>query len=230
MGKIQLLLDKLGISLTPLERFVQTQWGHLLPVPVVSPNDVETYRNFIATLFINAAGSDKGSRLPSSRDDDDDAPKFEKRLSTLRLMEDVANYLMSKKGCMEDNVLVSGFAYKWIYDGSGSGATIESGKVARGTDARHCEAGSGVGSRGKEVEDDNVGCRSQASYAAPPGNCRVGTLRTESSASGFRLEGGTGIESLQYFTTVNWRLLHSRLGDDLCFEMLTTKMIFATCG
>ena len=217
MTKLRLLLDKLGISLTPLQSYVVARWGPRMPSPLVQSDDPQSYVDFVASIFIHDDTATKtldfvcGDPLASYRSSDGVGSQlpdldvvvinFEKKSSTSRLVDEVANHLMSKRGSTEDNVLVSGFGHRWVFDGSGN-VNRKNDNVDLGPNTQN--------GRGNQVS------------ARPGMGGAPGSL--------FKLETGTGKESLQYYCTANWKLLHSRLGDDVLFRLLATKMIFASCG
>ena len=211
MSKLSRLLERLGISLTPFDAYVESHWGHILPTPLIVPTDPQSYREFITSLSVN----EKDANQLRPRNATPAAPVVEKRLSTARLMQDVADHLISSKSARDDNAFVSGFAYKWVFSERGEG-----GGSAGVTD---------VGSRNKGVVGNNSNdpVTSNNDMNIERG---FGSHAVSSAGAQFRLQDGTGTESLQYFTTMNWKILHSRLGDDILFELLTTKMIFAACG
>ena len=247
MSKLNVLLSRLGIRMQPLQTHL-TSATESASVSLTNPEDPESYKSFVARLFVGSfeakgfknADHDLAKNVsppiplqPSPHQQQpiplhSSPPKHQphqqqqptKNLSTVRLMKDVAEHLNATKG-HDENAFVSGFGFRWVFDRGGE----EGGrKIAMAYGAAKLQPSTG----NDELPPPQTSRGQTASNTARLKGSAV--LPTPKVGSNFRLEKGTGEMSLAFFATANWRILHARIGDEKLFALLSSKMIFASCG
>ena len=191
----------------------------------------------------NVPSANKNQNNNNNNNQNNNTSPPTKNLSSIRLMNNVAEYLISTKGSHEENSFVSGFGYRWVFDRGDYDKTREAAaedkEDAKARKKGHChrpsralaawqrDKGNSVYGASAPKSGSNIkGVSGEFSAQTSGSHFRT----TRGSGSNFRLERGSGEMSLAFFTTANWRILHARLGDDLLFTLLSTKMIFATSG